>query len=287
MWALSNGRAHFDSVEITIVSDSIILTSDNLIKLSKASAFLQAEALRLGVALRGCIAFGRHVTLSWANSHLILSDGLAKAYASERSAVYPRIVLHSGIMKAVEQSLFAAEGEGLRIRRNVDLTLFLQSEDGQWFLNPYLDSAYLRSIKFLLVDLLDQGKALADSVREKYLWLSDLINYWIIGPRQKIWMAELYDTNAEVFVEKLRSAYERLPELADEVVPTWLHSKTFHRFFDLSLMNTETGRAMLLIDEEVSPFRNTFQRNVGLFRYQCPVWGDGDSYQRWLRTRGK
>ncbi|PYP92071.1 MAG: hypothetical protein DMG65_05470 [Candidatus Angelobacter sp. Gp1-AA117] len=276
MWLSSNGGAHFDSVEITIVSDSMMLTSDNLIKLSKASAFLQAEALRVGVALRGCIAFGRHVTLSWGNSHLVLSDGLAKAYASERLAVYPRIVLHSGIMKAVEESMFVAEGEGLRIRRNVDLTLFLQSEDGQWFLNPYLESAYLRSIKLRLVGLLDQGKALAGSVREKYLWLSDPMNYWSIGPRQKIWMAELYDVNAKVFLEKMQSAYERLPDVASEVVPTWLHSNTFHRFFDLSLANTDTGRAALLIDEEVSPFRNTFQYNVDLFSYRRPSWGDGE-----------
>jgi len=89
-------------------------------------------------------------------------------------------------------------------------------------------------------------------------------------------MAELYDVNAKVFLEKMQSAYERLPDVASEVVPTWLHSNTFHRFFDLSLANTDTGRAALLIDEEVSPFRNTFQYNVDLFSYRRPSWGDGE-----------
>jgi hypothetical protein len=224
-WALENGSAHIEPVDMTIISDSIILSSDSLIKIAKASAFLQANALTHGVLVRGSIAFGRHFTFSFSHGHLILSDALAKAVAGEKEAKFPRITIHPELLQNLETSFFQQEGEGLRRALKTDFQLFLQSEDGRWCLNPFLDLRDFPRMKEDLVRLLDQTDEITPSVREKLLWLAHALNYWIVAPREKMWMGRLYDQDPNAFLEALGAAYDILPEVGRDIVPVWRYSK--------------------------------------------------------------
>lgn len=166
-----------EQIKIKIFSDNIVLytkVNDDLrgcfIHLVYLAAFMQAIFLNEGLLVRGGIAKGDF----YGDDIMIWGNALVTAYEIENNiAVYPRIVVQSGIINGVEEE-FAKEFECLSV-----------DEDGCYYvdyLSDYLfddiDGAINKAVDKCEIELKDAGyksEKENSKVIQKLIWQKNYI----------------------------------------------------------------------------------------------------------------
>jgi hypothetical protein len=92
------GEFKFREVEVTIYSDAILITAENLAAVLEACQNLLYFALTQDFIVRGGIAYGRYWKREIGRHLLVVSDALVRAVEIEKvEAQYPRILIDDNI----------------------------------------------------------------------------------------------------------------------------------------------------------------------------------------------
>ena len=157
-------------VEYNIFSDSIILHSNDVFNFFFKVADVVSIIIKMGFLVRGGIGYGPHWSNANGNGHFIVSQALRDAVViEEKIAKYPRIVLDS---KAID-ALVASDMDIFRIAN-----LLIQGEDDQWFINPFFFNPDIRPNILMIKDKIIEYRQ--QTFHDKYLWMGDLCNYFIL-----------------------------------------------------------------------------------------------------------
>lgn len=113
---------------IRIVSDSIIVVSDDLRRVLRTTNLFLHSALVYDCLLRGGIAFGKHCELANQGNLFVLSEALVAAAKIERAVSYPCVAVHPDLIQASSYPELAS------IPLLTRLVLFY---DGVWLVNPF------------------------------------------------------------------------------------------------------------------------------------------------------
>jgi hypothetical protein len=116
------------STNITVVSDSLLLTSATLLDIIKACFSIQHTALFDNVLVRGAITHGVHVEVRRAQNLYLVSPALVQAVRIEQTIGHPLVVLDPAI--AVPVSFYPHAG-----MNPLDRWLFFY--DGCWVVSPF------------------------------------------------------------------------------------------------------------------------------------------------------
>lgn len=159
-----------ENLEVRAFSDSIVistsLSSSCVAELFETVVNLQRIFIDRHVLVRGAIAFGKH----FADSELIYSDALIKAYTEERDqARFPRILINKNLLDWFRND-FATDAS---IRDRIG-PLFLTDRDDRVFLH-YLTGACLPASLELLKTYSSQS--MTATVLEKVQWLAEYHNF--------------------------------------------------------------------------------------------------------------
>ena len=159
-----------NNLEVRAFSDSIVISTDLssscVAELFETVVNLQRIFIDRHVLVRGAIAFGKH----FADSELIYSDALIKAYTEERDqARFPRILINKNLLDWFRND-FATDA---LIRDRIE-PLFLTDRDDRVFLH-YLNLSCLPAILTLLQTY--NSQSMTATVLEKVQWLAEYHNF--------------------------------------------------------------------------------------------------------------
>lgn len=91
-------KKHPSAVSVQVFSDSMLLTSSNLIDLVKLTQTLNFVTLVTDCLVRGGIGFGQHSVETHGRDTLVVSQALTRAVAAEKRVRYPCVELHESVV---------------------------------------------------------------------------------------------------------------------------------------------------------------------------------------------
>jgi hypothetical protein len=204
-------------ISYLILSDAVVLTSGDLGTLLYLCAVASATAIRMGLAIRGYVASGLHLSRKIENNTIIISQALQSAYYGEsRVAVMPRVVVAPELAKTA----WGSSACGLA-----------QDEDNLWFIDPFHfveppgeDGSWQRATEFTLQGLMSDDQ----SVRAKAGWLADFLNAKVFGDMPR------YYSSGVSFRDRLQARVSELSQRESMMpIPVWEHDVAPERRFVL------------------------------------------------------
>jgi hypothetical protein len=144
-------------VELTIYSDSVLLTSTSLIRISQAVQNLWFIALQHNMMIRGAISQGKYWELRRGKNLLVMSDALVRSVRLEKLVGVPAVVIADDIV--VPDDMWVE-----RFRSGPVAVPLLHFRD-RTIVNPF-NLFWLRSARGRAAMLMDQYPR----HRDKYLW---------------------------------------------------------------------------------------------------------------------
>lgn len=118
----------YRSVEISIVSDSILVTSTNLHEIVLACNHIQHLSLFQDTLVRGGIAHGVHIEARHKQNYYVVSPALVRAVCLEKTVHYPCVVLDPAIIVPI--SFYPRPG-----MHPLERLLFFY--DSKWIVSPF------------------------------------------------------------------------------------------------------------------------------------------------------
>lgn len=162
-------KLNFDyNVDVTFVSDCIILSSSNLTMLCSFAGFIQFSFLLSEGLTRGYITKGK--ICHYPNQNVIFGDAYIRAYKGEKNAIYPRIIIDNNILyefknPSIQKALYK-DFDGLYCLHYLMKTPFdpeKSVDDSKKFVNSFIKK---RKEEFKN----------NENILKKYLWLENYLN---------------------------------------------------------------------------------------------------------------
>lgn len=176
---MSQGAYSDPDVNVTMYSDSVLVTSTNLPKLLQAVQNVSFFALSNYFLIRGGIAKGKYWESRQGNHLLVISDALVRAVKLEASVSVPAVVLADDIDIPDDYWLFQFSGESAVVQ-----TPLLHFRDRN-IVNPF-NVFWLRTAGTRAAALMERSP----ENREKYLWFLAL--HAAVSERQALIPSAVY-----------------------------------------------------------------------------------------------
>ena len=193
-------------------SDSMVVTSTNVIVLARFCAEILAISLLKGYPLRGCISSGNHIEHVQGDFHFVVSTALRDAYHGEsRLATFPRIIIDPRNLDEFKQDLTPIWGQ----LRNC----LVQSDDDYWQVRPMLEQyGSIRPLATWIGECLQRFSS-DTRVFVKYAWLADFVNAAVPVDYE---VPELYQSVS--IRQALALSLTTHPNWEERVIPIWRYA---------------------------------------------------------------
>lgn len=158
-----------DSIYMRIMSDSIVIATDvfskeGLLFVSKWISLIQAYLLEIGdrIMSRGGISYGEF----YGDEEIMFGKGMIQAYLLEGKAKYPRVIIDKYLLK----KFYDLNSEEFTYE---DSLIRKDNEYDERFYVSYLLNIDWYNEKDEIERYINSNLKLADSIKEKYQWLSE------------------------------------------------------------------------------------------------------------------